>query len=166
LSYAETVKRLPQFTGDVASESKSEGTIWRDVLSGVIVKTKIVTTYLGVAPNPTTYAGESSELVGYANAASKTSKPAIERFVGKWSATYSGGTTGTCDVAISLTGGITGTCTPTGGLAFAINGTVDIQGNVALDPTPALGSGFSGKLTSPLEGSGKTQVGTWTISHK
>jgi hypothetical protein len=155
--------------------SLSDITEWRDMVSGLVVKSVVLTTDT-LPSNPTVpiHYSYSTELVGYAHAASGRQKANVERYAGSWNGTYAGGGSGSCAMVISQAGLVSGTCSETGASAsaFTIAGTIDAAGVASfnLQAGGVSGPAFTGKFQSPLDVSGVWSSpgfnGTWQMTHK
>jgi hypothetical protein len=153
--------------------SLSDITEWRDMVSGLVVKSVVLTTDT-LPSNPTVpiHYSYSTELVGYAHAASGRQKVNVERYAGSWSGAYAGGGSGSCAMVISQAGLLSGTCSAAGASAFTIAGTIDAQGVASfnLQAGGVSGPTFTGKFQSPLDVGGVWSSpgfnGTWQMTHK
>jgi hypothetical protein len=147
-------------------------TCWRDTITGLDVKCELASTNtpVDITKVPTKQA-MTTELGGYAQAATGRQKLNVERYAGRWQVWFTGTADGTCSVFITKTGGISGACNNNFGLNFDIAGTVDPRGTAQfnLRDLGATGPGFSGSFESPLKISGTwsagTDSGTWYMLH-
>jgi hypothetical protein len=95
--------------------------------------------------------------------------PSVADFAGTWSATYSGGDTGSCpSLTITSAGNLSGNCASTpAGQAFSVSGTITADGHVTFAST-SNGATFTGQFGAG-SGSGTwkdsgTLSGTWTAN--
>lgn len=154
------------------STTVAQETCWRDTITGFNLKCDLASTNtpVDIAKVPTKQAS-TTELGGYAQAATGRQKLNVERFAGRWQVWFTGTSNGICSVIITKTGGVSGTCNNNFGFGFDIAGTVDPRGTAQfnLRDIGATGPGFSGSFESPLKISGTwsagTDNGTWYMLH-
>ncbi len=150
----------------------TDDTCWRDTITGLELKcnTTSTATSIGATTSVTKQTG-TTELGGYAQAATGRQKLNVERFAGKWEVWFTGTTDGGCSVKILASGAVNGSCRNRLGNTFDIAGTVDAGGvaNFSLSSYGMNGAGFSGTFESPLKIAGTWSVGsdqgTWYMLH-
>lgn len=163
--------------GTRSSTSKTGGavneeTCWRDTISGLELKCNVTTTTTSTgATTSVTKQTSTTELGGYAQAATGRQKLNVERFAGKWEVWFTGTADGGCSVNILASGAVTGSCHNRLGNNFDIVGTVDAAGVASfhLSSYGMSGAGFSGTFESPLKIAGTwsagSDQGTWYMLH-
>lgn len=153
------------------SVSVSNNTCWRDTVTGYTVKCDMTNNYTPSGSSTGQQYKVAQELIGYAHALSGRQKLNVERFAGKWQATYTGAHSSLCAVDISAAGVISGLCFDVFGTSWDITGTVDAQGVTSFNLISggSSGSNFSGTLVSPLKVAGTWRIGsdngTWSMLH-
>jgi hypothetical protein len=143
-----------------------EKTCWRDIITGLMVACNTSTTSKGSGDASFSSA---TELVSYAQAATKREYLDPIRYAGPWSGNF-GAYYGACDLNISFTGVITGACKAPA-RTTAVTGSVDKAGVVKLNMSVAGGatetqSGQAALFDMSGQLAGAAAPGAWTLKHK
>ncbi|UTY60450.1 hypothetical protein [Massilia sp. erpn] len=165
----ETVKLTYTISWELSPEKAvTEGTAWRDVRSGRIVKDDRVTTRSSLADGKVSNVLNSTEeLTAFSIAATGQRKMTVEQYAGSYSLVIAGNFLN-CPTTVDNAGTVSVKCTDAyGSTQFSASGTVDADGEIRFAPNPY--ASFTGKFISPQNARGTwtsgTTNGTWAFSH-
>jgi hypothetical protein len=147
---------------------------WADMVTGRTVKCDWTysTTNAGQS-SPSSAGSVAMVLQAYSFRGAAPVGPAVRRFAGYWSVTFSGTGSGKCDnVLIDSNGSISGSCANLVGGGYsapwAITGVVDANGSASI--TAATGATLTGTFATPTNASGTwvngAANGSWAAVHQ
>jgi hypothetical protein len=148
--------------------TRTDYTCWRDKAKSRVVKCIIGHLTQDTSGNYRLEYSSTLELAGYSLVNAAPKQPQAVPYSGNWTLSYTGTASGSCPgIRVNTAGAVYGDCTIGG--ATTVNGIAKQNGEIEFK----VGSNviFTGRLSSPLEGSGTwTNTaggnGVWTMSHR